>query len=47
MPPITGPQRDAGGRLAQPIAAMGFDLGCLLRPCHAGPSVQRSPGAGV
>jgi len=47
MPPITGPRPDARRRLAQPIAAMGFDLGCLLRPCHAGPSVQRSPGAGV
>src|SRR4051794_19664154 len=47
MPPITGPRRDARRRLTQPIAAMGFDLGCLLRPCHAGPSVQRSPGAAV
>jgi hypothetical protein len=47
MPPITGPRPDARRRLAQPIAAMGFDLGCLLRPCHAGPSVQRSPGAAV
>src|SRR5262252_1892767 len=34
MPPSTGPRRDAGGRLAPPIAAIGLDLGCLLRPCH-------------
>jgi len=34
MPPIIGPRRDTILRLAQPIAAMGFDLRCLLRPCH-------------
>src|SRR5262249_33762765 len=44
MPPITGPGRDTGGCLAQPIAAMGLDLGCLLRPCHGtslGPAFPR------
>jgi hypothetical protein len=34
MPPSTGPRPDALRRLPQPIAAMGLDLGCLLRPCH-------------
>ena len=46
MPPITGPRRDTILRLAQPIAAMGFDLGCLLRPCHVPPSGPAFPKRG-